>query len=47
MNCDQMLAHPWMQMELDDENKVEFQNLQEYIKTRKDKVQQKGDEEEI
>mmetsp|Transcript_24798 Transcript_24798/g.38589 ORF Transcript_24798/g.38589 Transcript_24798/m.38589 type:complete len:225 (+) Transcript_24798:218-892(+) len=38
ISCEQMLAHPWMSMELGNDNKVEFQNLQEYIKTRKDKV---------
>ena len=27
INCDEMLAHPWMKIQLDDENKVEFQNL--------------------
>jgi calcium-dependent protein kinase len=35
-NCDQMLAHPWMNMELDQDKKLKMENLSLYLLMRKE-----------
>lgn len=37
-NCDQMLAHPWMNMELDQDKKLKMANLSTYLQIRKDQM---------